>query len=313
MTSTDHPCALVIGEALIDLVYDPRKGQEPQAVPGGSPANVALALSRLGIDTELVAWFGRDAYGKVIREHLEASNVRLAPQTDNASFTPIAKARLDEQGAATYDFTLEWNPPAPIEIPPSAAVVHTGSIGAILEPGSQAVLDAFSRARGRALTTYDPNVRPTLMGKVSVARPIVESFVAQSDVVKVSDEDLAWLYEGLDAADAAQRWVDRFGVALVVVTRGKAGPVAWTSGGVCESVRPAEVKVVDTVGAGDTFMGGLIDALWRRQLVGADGRQSLAGLSASEVHAIVTDASAVADVVVQRRGANPPWAKELGR
>lgn len=314
MTREAARSALVMGEALIDLVYDPRRAEvEPVAVPGGSPANVAIALSRLGIDVDLVAWFGRDPYGDLMRGHLEESNVRLATGTDQAPFTPTAEAHLDERGAAQYTFNLEWNPPAPVAIPETAAVVHTGSIGAVLEPGTHTVLDAFTRARSQALTTYDPNARPSLMGDVDVARQIIESFVAQSDVVKVSDEDLGWLYEDIDPEEAAASWTQRFNVPLIVVTRGKEGPVAWTSGGARTTVEPADVKVVDTVGAGDTFMGGLIDALWRRNLVGTDASQAIADLTEAELKAIVSDASEVADIVVQRRGANPPWAAELGR
>ncbi len=305
---------LVMGEALVDLVIDPRQNtSEPVAVPGGSPANVAIAMSRLGLRVDLVAWFGKDLYGDMMRGHLEQSNVNIAPGTDLAPFTPTAEAHLDQNGAATYTFNLEWDPPAPINIPASAAVVHTGSIGAVLQPGTEAVLDAFIRARGQALTTYDPNARPSLMGDVEVARPIIESFAANSDVVKVSDEDLAWLYPGVSPIDAARAWTERFQVPLVVVTRGKEGPIAWTSSGVEVSVTPAKVKVVDTVGAGDTFMGGLIEALWRRGLVGSGAGEAIALLSEDQLREIVEDASRMADIVVQRRGANPPWAHEIGR
>lgn len=306
--------ALVMGEALVDLVIDPRQNSsEPVAVPGGSPANVAIAISRLGIPVDLVAWFGKDLYGDMMRGHLEESNVNVASGTDLAPFTPTAEAHLDQNGAATYTFNLEWDPPAPIDIPDSAAVVHTGSIGAVLQPGTDAVLEAFIRAREQALTTYDPNARPSLMGDVDVARPIIESFVSNSDVVKVSDEDLGWLYPGTPAVDAARAWTERFQVPLVVVTRGKEGPIAWTSSGVEVSVIPAEVKVIDTVGAGDTFMGGLIDALWRRDLVGRGAGEAISLLSEEQLAEIIEDASRMADIVVQRRGANPPWAHEIGR
>lgn len=314
MTRNQTQSALVIGEALIDLVFDPRlEDREPQAVPGGSPANVAIALSRLGVDVDLVAWLGQDPYGEMISAHLADSKVRLAPGTDAATFTPTAEAHLDQRGAATYTFNLEWNPPAPIEIPSSATVVHTGSIAAVLEPGGRAVLDAFTRARNQALTTYDPNARPSLMGDVNDAREVIEAFIAQSDVVKTSDEDLLWLYNDMSPLEAAKEWTRRFDVPLIIVTRGKEGPVGWTSRGSEAAVEPADVVVVDTVGAGDTFMGGLIDALWRRGLVGSKARDLIRDLSTDELAAIIADASEVADIVVQRRGANPPWAHELGR
>ncbi len=311
---TASPSVLVMGEALIDLVIDPRlNAGDTQAVPGGSPANVALALARLGLDVDLVAWLGRDDFGEMVREHLESSNVRITPESYGASSTPTAEARLDATGAATYTFDLEWAPPSPITVPASAQIVHTGSIGAVLQPGTTAVLDAFRRGRRQALTSYDPNARPTLMGEVGAARRVVEDFVRLSDVVKVSDEDLQWLYEDSEPEPAARRWVQDLGVSLLVMTRGKEGPIAWTRGGTEASVTPAKVTVVDTVGAGDTFMGGLIDALWRRGFKGPGQDNALARLSQTGLTAILEDASEVADVVVQRRGANPPWARELGR
>lgn len=305
---------LVMGEALIDLVVDPRQNEgEPQAVPGGSPANVALALGRLGYDVDLVCWIGKDDYGQLIVDHLGESTVKIAAGSDGAVRTPTALATLDNSGAATYTFDLEWAPPSPIAVPSTAQIAHTGSIGAVLEPGTETVLEAFTRAHGQALTSYDPNARPTLMGDVNVARVTVEKFVEQSDVIKVSDEDLEWLYPDTDPLDAARRWTSDLGVALIVITRGKEGPIAWTRDGETVMVTPAKVKVVDTVGAGDTFMGGLLDALARRGYKGAGTREALATMAPEELKAILEDASQVADIVVQRRGANPPWAHELGR
>ena len=314
MKATGTDSVLVMGEALVDLVI--RAGSDSSnvtAVPGGSPANVALALSRLGVDVDLVAWFGRDDYGTMIAEHLAASNVRIVPGSDQAAFTPTAQAHLDASGAATYTFNLEWAPLSPIAVPETAKIAHTGSIGAVLQPGASTVLDAFKRAHVQALTTYDPNARPTLMGEVSQARAIVEDFVREADVVKVSDEDLEWLYEGADPVASAQTWTDEFGVTLLVITRGKQGPIAWTPTSSKVEFTPAKVKVVDTVGAGDTFMGGLIDTLWRRGFRGAHAASQLALIGDDVLREILSDASEVADIVVQRRGANPPWASELGR
>ncbi len=308
------PSALVMGEALIDLVFDPRKDEsEPTPVPGGSPANVALTLGRLGIDVDLVTWIGTDPYGQMVSRHLKESNVRVYDGCDGAPFTSTAEAHLDSSGAATYTFNLEWAPPAPVSLPAGAAVVHTGSIGAVLEPGTATIFEAFKEARGQALTTYDPNARPTLMGDVDSARAVIEGFVAQSDVVKVSDEDLQWLYPSLTALEAAHGWTDRFHVPLIVVTRGKEGPIGWTASGVQSAITPQKVSVVDTVGAGDSFMGGLIDALWRRDIVGSSGKEALLALDEAGLRSILADAAQIADIVVQRRGANPPWASELSR
>lgn len=307
------PTVFVMGEALIDLVIDVNKGADAAAVPGGSPANVALALSRLGVDVDLATWIGTDDFGSLITTHLEASNVRITLDSLKAAFTSTAEAHIDETGAATYIFDLEWAPIAPLLIPTSAQIAHTGSIASVIQPGSDVVLDAFRRAHHQALTTYDPNARPTLMGEASKARQIVEEFVRASDLVKVSDEDLEWLFSDATPVEVIQRWLHDLDVSVVVMTRGKDGPIAWTRGGVSAEVQPPKVTVVDTVGAGDTFMGGLIDALWRRDLRGIEGREQLANIDTATLQAILEDASEAANVVVQRRGANPPWAKELGR
>lgn len=311
---TSEPSVLVIGEALMDLVIGWGKDDDaPDAVPGGSAANVALAMGRLGLDVELTTWLGQDSFGDQIRKHLTASNVAISSGSDGASATSTAEARLDEHGAATYNFEFEWAPVPPIRVPASAKVVHTGSIASVLSPGSDTVLEALHSAHDHAIVTYDPNVRPAIMGTAEAARGIVEAFVKETNLVKVSDEDLEWLYPDIPAEIAAQNWLSDFSLSAIVLTRGKKGPIAWAAGGAEAAVTPKKVTVVDTVGAGDTFMGGLIDSLYRRGLVGEFGAQKIASLTSPELQEILSDASAVADIVVQRRGANPPWASEIGR
>lgn len=313
MTNPDSQ-VLVIGEAVMDLVVQFGSTlADAQAVPGGSPANVALALGRLGVNVSLVTWFGDDAHGREIRERLEDSGVNIVEGSAGARFTPTAAAHLDQEGAAQYTFNLDWNPPAPICLTPDELIVHTGSIAAVLAPGTDTVLSAMSRARKSAVTTYDPNSRPAIMGDVDEARVTVENFLMQSDVVKVSDEDLEWLYPDRTPEESAKDWVKEFDIKLVVMTRGGKGPIAWTPKGAQAEVDPKKVKVVDTVGAGDTFMGGLIDALWRRDLRGPDGAEKIMNLTSEELTEVLQDAAELADIVVQRRGANPPWAHELGR
>lgn len=312
--SGDDQSVLVIGEALVDLVVGFGKGeQDAEAVPGGSPANVALALGRLGIPVELVTWVGKDDYGKQITAHLQESKVTVGEASQQAVATPRATAWLNQEGAATYSFDIEWQPASPIPVPTSVAVVHTGSIASVLAPGAQTVIEALREAQPQSLITFDPNARPQIMGSVQQARETVEQIVALSDVIKVSDEDLEWFYPHLTIDEVVQKWTGEFGVELVVLTRGSQGPLATTRSGATASVVPAEVTVIDTVGAGDTFMGGLIDALWRRGVRGPLGREALAQLSQEQLEQVLQEASLVADIVVQRRGANPPWASELGR
>ncbi|MCL3776855.1 MULTISPECIES: carbohydrate kinase [unclassified Actinomyces] len=305
--------ALVIGEALVDVVIHP--GEEPREIPGGSPANVALGLSRLGRDAELTCWIGTDARGAAIRAHLEASGVRLAPGSDGAARTSTAQATIGADRAATYVFDLDWNPPFP-QHDDAPVLVHTGSIAAVLEPGAATVRRALEEHRATATVCYDPNARPQLMGEPAAARATAESLIALSDLVKCSDEDVTWLY-GVDASsdealEAVLRgWLD-LGAALVVVTRGKRGALALSASGQRVEV-PADpaVVVADTVGAGDSFMGGLEDGLWCEDLVGADRREALRSIDAATLERVVRHAAAIADITVSRAGANPPTRAEL--
>lgn len=298
--------ALIVGEALVDVVVKPDGSSTSH--PGGSPANVALGLGRLGRDVELLTALGDDAHGKLVRAHLEKSHVQLAGGTP-AQKTSVATAHLDAQGVATYDFDLTWSLAPDAVTRPAPLVVHTGSIAAVLEPGGTEVEGLLREARAASTITYDPNARPTLMGDPSAALARIETFVELADVVKVSDEDLEWLMPGVDPIDAARQWASA-GTALVVVTRGGEGSVAIASGAVIE-VPSLRVDVVDTVGAGDSYMGGLIDGLWTAGLLGAGRREALASAPATVIVAVLERCARIAAITVSRAGANPPSSQEL--
>lgn len=302
-----EPLALVVGEALIDVVH--RADGTVDEHPGGSPANVALTLGRLERRAQLLAWIGTDSYGDSIRSWLSGSHVDLAPGSDGAASTSIATAHLGADGGATYDFDLTWALPADVRVPDETVVVHTGSIAAVLEPGATGVRHLLAAARPRATVTYDPNIRPTLMGQPGDVRPVVEALVAGADVVKVSDEDLHWLYPGADLDVVATRW-QRSGPALVVVTYGGDGAVAVTAEHRLEVAAP-RVEVADTVGAGDSFMGALLHGLWSAGLLGAQHRASLAAIDTATLTAVLEQCVQVAAITVSRSGANPPRLREL--
>jgi Sugar kinases, ribokinase family len=299
--------ALVIGEALVDVVR--RFDGTQSAHPGGSPANVAFGLARLGRRVELLTSLGDDAYGALVRDHVESSGAMVVA-TSAAPHTSVATANLDEHGVATYDFDLEWALHAEQTTIPDPVVVHTGSIAAVLEPGASAVEFLVGAAKERATITYDPNVRPSLMGERGQAEATIERFVALADVVKVSDEDLEWLFPGEDPADAAQRWL-ALGPALVVVTLGSKGALAACEAGMV-SVPPVIVEVADTVGAGDSFMSGLIDGLWSADLLGGQRREALRAIDLPKVTLILQRCARIAGITVSRSGANPPTRTELG-
>ncbi len=302
---SDH--ALVIGEALVDVVRRP--DGTVTAHPGGSPANVAFGLARLGRSVELLTSLGEDAYGALVRSHVESSGATIA-RTSAAPRTSVATAILDTQGVATYDFDLEWALPEDPATSPEPVVVHTGSIAAVLEPGASTVERLIAGAKQRATVTYDPNVRPSLMGDRGQAEATIERLVALADVIKVSDEDLEWLFPEESPSDAAQRWL-ALGPALVVVTLGSKGALAACEAGLV-SVPPVRVEVADTVGAGDSFMSGLIDGLWSADLLGGHRRDALRAIDVQRVTMILDRCARIAGITVSRSGANPPTKAELG-
>nr|WP_225755429.1 carbohydrate kinase [Actinotalea sp. Marseille-Q4924] len=305
----DEGVALVVGEALIDVVRTSDGAVAEH--PGGSPANVALGLARLGRDAHLLTWFGDDAHGALLRRHLEASGVTVVAGSETADRTSVAVAHVDANGVATYDFDLSWHVPARWSAPSGApVVVHTGSIAAVLEPGGPDVARILEALRGSATVTYDPNLRPSLMPPAEVTRPVVERLVALADVVKVSDEDLAWLEPGADPTEVALRWAAS-GPALVVVTRGGEGATAVTVDGRVIDVAAPRVTVADTVGAGDSFMGGLIDGLWSVGLLGAAHRDALREADETVLRSVLTRCAEIAAITVSRPGANPPTSDEL--
>lgn len=313
MSETTHTCAFVIGEALIDAVHD-RRGSVTEH-PGGSPANVALTLGRLGQSARLLSWFGQDERGQVISRWLEESKVTVDSASTGSPTTSVATAHIQDDGSALYDFDIEWDLADDASVSPECNVVHTGSISAVLEPGGSKVRTLMAQARSFATITYDPNARPSLMGDPLATRAIVEDYVSIADVVKVSDEDLEWLYPEEDPLAVAQRWQQNT-PALVVVTKGGSGATAFADCGRVD-VESQKVEVADTVGAGDSFMGALIyglgeePALGNDTLLGKDGRVNLNSISRSTLERVLDQCVRVAAITVSRAGANPPWHHEL--
>ena len=212
------PSILVMGEALVDVVT---RGDDVDEHVGGSPANVAFGLGRLGHDVALATWIGADRRGKRIARACRRADVELVPGSDKAPRTSVANAEIDAEGHATYNFDLTWVLPT---LPHISEVdhVHTGSIAATLEPGGTQVVGALKATHGEATISYDPNARPTLMGDPQDARNRVEEIVVLSDVVKVSDQDVEWFYPDRAIDDVVQDWL-AMGPSLVVVTRGGEG------------------------------------------------------------------------------------------
>jgi fructokinase len=243
-------------------------------------------------------------------DYLEASGVRLVPGSTTANRTPTALARLDESGAADYVFDLEWELAGTAEVAPPI-IAHTGSIAGFLTPGclaTAALLDAY---RPSATITYDPNVRPDLITDRDQAIERIDRLVERADVVKASDEDLLWIAPDSDPERTAQTWLAS-GPSIVAVTMGARGAFALCAAGTVRvAARP--VQVVDTVGAGDSFMTGLIDALWSLDLLGAPRRGDLARIGTDTLDGVIRAASLASALTVAKAGADLPDREALQR
>lgn len=287
---------LVIGESLIDIV-----GSDEYV--GGSPLNVAVGLGRLGRGVDFLTSIADDAYGRRIADYVEAAGVQLVSESREAQRTATARSTIAEDGSADYVFDLDWRlSGAPPVAPP--LFVHTGSIAAVQDPGCLAVAALVDTYRVSATITFDPNVRASLIGDRDLAVTRIEHLVERSDIVKVSEEDLHWIDPTRPPGQIAQTWL-RLGPAIVAVTMADRGATAFCAAGVAR-VPTRAVRVVDTVGAGDAFMAGLLDALWESGALGGDRRAELHRIDVDALTTAIEAASLSAALTVARAGADLP-------
>lgn len=290
----------MIGEALIDIV---ERGHVVSEHVGGSPLNVAVGLARLGRDVDFLTHIGTDEHGRRIVDHLEQVGVQLVTGSARAQRTPTAMAALDEDGSAEYVFDIDWQLTGTPEVGPPL-VVHTGSIASVLEPGCRATAALVDTYHPSATVTFDPNVRPTLIEDPDAARARIDRLVERCDVVKASDEDLRWIDPDRSPEQLAQAWL-ALGTSVVAVTRGARGAFGLCADGIVH-VPALEVDVVDTLGAGDAFMAGMIDALWTLGLLGAERRRDLARIGTDALTTVLRTAAVSSALTVSRAGADLP-------
>jgi len=311
----------VIGEIVADAVLPPEgvvNGVAHLAVhPGGGPANTAVALARLGTTARFGARLSVGALGALCRAKLEASGVDLTTSSVVDQPATLAIARLDTNGAATYEFytegTADWgwtddtlapviDGPFPPLGPPVA--VHTGTLALALQPSGSVIENLLGRARDRMTISIDPNLRTQLIPAI-VYRQRIDVWAALSDIIRLSEDDLEQLWPGWTPEQAADH-LHKLGVNLVVVSLGGAGAFASLRG---DRVRVpiAPTTLVDTVGAGDSFHAGLLHHLAQLGVLG--GR--LEALTSQDLHQALRFASRVAAINCSRPGADPPWRSEL--
>jgi fructokinase len=296
---------LVVGEALVDLVIDP--AGNVTAALGGAPFNTARACGRLGAAVAFLGAISVDRFGSMLAAQLEADGVSTTFLPRCELPTTLAAAELDEGGTATYRFYFEGTSAPSLATAvgdPNPSVVFTGGLGLVLEPMAATAEDIVVRAsEWGAAVMVDVNCRPRIIPDRSAYGERVERVLRRAHVVKVSDEDLAYLYPGMSPLDAA-RAVLALGPQAVLLTAGGGAVHVVTAAGEVDVAVP-KVDVVDTIGAGDSFGGGFL-AWWQ-----ASGRPAADLASLDALVPAVEAAVAVAGVVVTRRGADPPWRHEL--
>ena len=301
------------GEALIDFL--PRKSAEGDAVYqpfcGGSVYNTAIALGRLGIGTGFFSGLSSDFFGDMLRDGLKASHVDLAYVKTWDKPSTLAFVKLSD-GHARYSFFDDNSACRMLtkkDLPKLAAKVqalHFGSISLIPEPGGTALEALMKREAKTRVISLDPNIRASLIKDRRGHLARLHRMIAMADVVKISDEDVAWMTGKSDFAKTAKKWL-KAGAKVVVVTRGGDGVEAYTSG--FSIHQPAvKVTVADTVGAGDTFTAGLLCTLTKLKLL---SKPKLATITEAQLDAAMAFAARAAAVTVSRPGADPPWAHEL--
>jgi len=295
----------VAGEVLIDLI--PKANGERLAVVGGGPANTAKALARLGFDSYFIDGISTNEYGQKAKSELEADGVKL--DYVNFSDKPIclATVTLDASGSASYEFLIDgtatfdferkWLPDPAVGTP---AVFHVGTLAPLVEPGASVLYEWAQEINQFAPIVFDPNVRPSVMHDRAQYDAIVNKWAAISNVVKVSEDDIAWLYPGRLQDDVAAEWLS-MGVDLVVITLGSEGLCGITRQG-SVSVPGVQTSVVDTVGAGDTVGAILVEGVVK---------YGVTGLVGDTLKAVLTRAAAAAAITCSRAGAQPPYPNEL--
>ena len=299
---------VVCGEALIDMVTTGDSSRRP--TPGGGPFNTARALARLEAPAAFLGHFSTDEFGRMLADQLAADGASLALATFGPEPTMIAVANIGGDGLAEYEFFIDGTSAPnltldmiPAELPAQVKAVHLGTLGLVLDPMAKSLAALVRREHRRRLVMLDPNIRPILTTDPQY-RPRLDSLISQSTIVKASDADLDWLFQGLDRMAAARALLAR-GPKMVVVTLGAKGAVGMTASAEVRVPAPA-VRVVDTIGAGDAFGAALLAWLHDHGRLSRDLR-----LDREELRAALEFACLVASITCTRPGADPPRRAEL--
>jgi len=294
----------VCGEVLIDLIPD---GTERKAVVGGGPANTAKALAKLGIDAQFIDGISTDKYGQMVLKQLHKDGVLLDFVKFSDKPTCLAIVSLNKEGAASYEFVIEgtatfdfsatWLPEPSANTP---SLLHIGTLVTAIEPAASVLFEWAKKVAKVSLIVFDPNIRPAVMSDRAEYVRQVERWVSIASSVKVSDDDIYWLYPGVELDQVANNWLS-MGPELVVVTFGDKGLTGYRKNEKVV-VDAKKVVVADTVGAGDTVGAILVEAIIE------DGLDKLTGMRLS---VMLNRAAKAAAITVSRTGALPPSKAEI--
>jgi fructokinase len=295
----------VTGEVLIDLIPD---GSKRKPIVGGGPANTAKALSKIGIDTQFIDGISDDEFGQIAKDELVSTGVKLDYVKYSDKSTCLAIVSLSDSGSASYefvientatfDFTPDWLPNPQTERP---SLLHIGTLATTIEPGASVLFEWAQSVAKVAPIVFDPNIRPAVVSDRKQYLMQVERWISISSAIKVSDEDIKWLYPSLEMHQVVNNWLAK-GPSLIVLTHGDKGLTGYRIGEKV-SVEAVKVVVADTVGAGDTVGAILVESIVK------DGLDTLSGV---RLEMMLKRAAKAAAITVSRSGANPPTLKDIG-
>ena len=306
---------LCCGEALIDMIPAPTESGQDGYVPhvGGAVFNTAIALGRLGVQTGMLTGLSTDLFGQQLMASLHANHVDTSLLVTSDRHTTLAFVQLTD-GQASYTFFDENSAGRMLDradmpvLPDEVSTLYFGGISLVFEPGAEAYAALLKREAAARVIMLDPNIRPSFIQDIGRYRDRLDRMIALSDILKVSDEDLNWIYPGPESLFEKLEFVRQAGPSVMILTRSGAGASAFLKDGTEVSVPVERVDVVDTIGAGDTFNAGVLAKLAELGLLIKD---SLAAVDPDRMRDALRFGARVAAITVSRAGANPPWRHEL--
>ena len=301
-----------LGEALIDFIS--RKDLNFEGFPGGSPMNTSVAISRLGVPCQFLGRISNDMFGCQLINHLKNNSVgtNLVLRTNDP--TTLSFVQKQGDGQAQYGFfangTADRNLPkeelSKINLPPEAKIIHFGSISLSMEPCGSTITEFLLNTSKNIMLSFDPNIRPSLVPNRDKYMERFKRLCKISSILKLSDEDLLWLFPELNTNEAISILL-KLGVSLIALTTGKTGALLINKN--YRVLSPLfDLPVADTIGAGDTFHGAMLSYLYEQNWL---DRNTLDNLSGEQLNTIGNNANKAAGINCSKSGANPPTNKEM--